>query len=165
LLEVLSEYWWAPRAECGGQRRQVSRRPHHFLINAASFSFCPLSVVFCPFYVVTPCRTRRSSMTFYFGPPPRHYEPSPPIPNTWAPRSAFSASSTPGGRISCITLTYISSCPAADCHPTGPGGSLVGADISCRSKFSPACSGGYSSRLCRRPMPPGSCSFSPPWPN
>src|SRR5208283_5001338 len=73
-----------------------------------------------------PCRTRRSSMIFYFGPPPRHYEPSPPIPNIWAPRSAFSASSTLGGRISCITLTYISSCPAADCHLTGPGGSLVG---------------------------------------
>ena len=69
------------------------------------------------------------------------------------------------GSNSCITLTYISSCPAAGCHLTGPGGSLVGADISYRSKFSPACSGGYSSRLCRRPMPPGSCSFSPPWPN
>ncbi len=38
------------------QRRQVSRGPHRFLINGASFSFCPLSVVFCPFYVVTPSR-------------------------------------------------------------------------------------------------------------
>src|SRR5208337_4132815 len=57
----------APRAECGGQRRQVSRRPHHFLINAASFSFCPLSVVFCPFYVVTPSTTGARAR---FSPPP-----------------------------------------------------------------------------------------------
>ena len=43
------------------QRRQVSRGPHQFLINAASFSFCPLSVVFCPFYVVTPYRCETSA--------------------------------------------------------------------------------------------------------
>ena len=36
-------------------RRAVSRRPHQLLIDH-TFPFCPLSVVFCPFYVVTPSR-------------------------------------------------------------------------------------------------------------
>ena len=44
--------------------------------------------------------------------------PSPPIPNTWAPRSASLPCSTAGGRTCCIIRICIVSSPAADSHPT-----------------------------------------------
>ena len=50
--------------------------------------------------------------------PPRPCAPSPPIPSTWAPRSASSPCCTPGARTCSIIRICIASCRAAGCLPT-----------------------------------------------
>ena len=60
---------------------------------------------------------------------------SPPIPNISAPPSASSAFCTPGGRISCITLTCIASYPEAGSRRTRRGGSTPDLISSCRFRY------------------------------
>ena len=58
----------------------------------------------------------RASTTSCSAPPPRPCAPSPPIPSTWAPRSASSPSCTPGAR-TCMHHPHL--------HCVVPGGGCV----------------------------------------
>ena len=68
------------------------------------------------------CRTNASSMTCFSRPAPPHCSRSRVRPSTSVPRSAFSASSTPGARRSCTIRTCTASCPLAVSRWTARGG-------------------------------------------
>src|SRR5712691_2522953 len=77
-------------------------------------------------------RTKISSMAFSSEPPPRPCPPSLPIPNIWAPRSAFSPYFTVGDRTCFSILICIVSYRAAGFHRMVPGGSPAAPTFSCR---------------------------------
>ena len=77
----------------------------------------------------SPTRTRSWSTTFSSKPRPKPCAPSPPIPNTWAPRSASSP---------CCTLGDESRCIIPHLHCVVPGGGLSPDGtrwVPCRPRF------------------------------
>ena len=94
------------------------------------------------------------------GPRRKPCSPSPLIPNTWVPRSAFSPYFTLGARTCSIIPTCIVWSPAVVSLPTAANGFPAGMDFSYPSACSQGCFVVCSWNICSKPLMPANWSFS-----
>ena len=106
----------------------------------------------------SPTRTRPHSTICSSTPAPRPCAPSPPIPNTWAPRSASSPSCTPGDSSCCIIPMCTAWCRAGASPPMANAGSPAVPASSCRCGCCPGSSAGCSSNSCTARSVPVNCT-------
>src|SRR5260370_7543009 len=110
----------------------------------------------------SPTRIRESYMASCSGPPLRPCSPSPLIPSTWAPRSAFLPCSILGALTCFIIPTYTVWSPAVVSLSMAPNGFPAGVDFS----FPSSCSQGFffvfSWHIWSNPFTRPTHPFSPP---
>ena len=107
----------------------------------------------------SPSRTNACSTTSCSAPAPKPCARSPPIRNTWAPKSASSRSCIPGGRI-CNTIRTCTAWSRAAASPrTANTGSPVAPVSSCPCGSSHGCSGVCFSQQLRHAFDTGALRF------